>query len=61
MNSYGVINQDGQLVIYDQQKHKQILRVNVFEDLVDWIKQHPGRYKFIDLDVVITSESINYL
>ena len=61
MNSYGVINQDGQLVIYDSQKHKQILRVSVFTDLVDWIKQHPGHYKFIDLDVTITPDNINYL
>lgn len=53
---YGVINQDNKLVVYDQEKHKQVLRVSVFDELVEWMKQHPGHYKFIDFDV-----DINYL
>lgn len=58
MNEYGIINQDGYLCIFDRQKHKQMLRVNTFIKLSNWILQHPGRYKFIDLDVIVYTDDI---
>lgn len=51
MKNYGIINQDGKLCIFDQDKHKTVLRVSVFDELVEWMRHHPGHYKFIDFDV----------
>lgn len=58
MIEYGIINQEGYLCVFDRQRHKQVLRVNTFAGLSKWIMAHPGKYKFIDLDVVVFTDDI---
>lgn len=61
MNKYGIINQDNKLVVYDQAKHKQIFKCTDFSTLSEWVQHHPAKYEFINLEVTITADNINYL
>jgi len=55
---YGIINQDDYLCVFDSEKHKQVFRCRQFNELVDWVKQHTGTYKFIDFIIKIDSNYI---
>lgn len=58
MQQYGIINQDNYLVIFDQEHHKQVFRCEHFDTLTEWIRQHPGKYHFIDFIITIDSNYI---
>lgn len=53
---FGIINQDSEFTIYDQDEHRPLLRVanNNFNIIVEWMYDHPGKYVFRDLEVVIS-------
>ena len=58
MREFGIINQDGQFCIYDQDEHRPVLRVNKFSDIISWIYDHPGKYEF-NVEVVIQFDDQN--
>lgn len=49
MIRYGVINQDNELVVYNQDEHRRVYKTLHPTDLFRWINWHPGRYHFKDL------------
>jgi len=56
MQNYGVINQYGFYVIYDQKLHRQVFKSTNFVDIYNYMNEHPGEYNFKDFTTIMYSE-----